>query len=63
MFTTLLKIFPLRVNISMRPHGKCRSFEVICYIRKISILDSVSELQINILIYYGDSLCFPKQIM
>lgn len=62
MFTTLLEIFPL-VNISMRPYGKHRSFEAKNFIQKICILDSVSELQINALIYYGDSLCFSKQII
>lgn len=42
---------------------KVKSLEVINYIQKISLLDSVLELQVNILIYYGDSLYFSKQII
>jgi len=42
---------------------KLKLLEVISDIQKSSFLYSVLELQVNILIYYGDSLYFSKQII
>lgn len=58
-----IKNISLYGNILTIFDRKVKSLEVINYIKKISLLDSVLELQVNILIYYGDSLYFSKQII